>query len=265
VINWTMPGNVAYLPVDENSAEWSTSGTAVETRTEGQAKTEKKPALAQPTISLTKYSSMIPMSDEFINDTIGDYLQYAIQRQLAKIRYAESTAIVTAITGSGALIAVNSYTTASIYWIDILNMYQRVAPQYRNPGLCWLVNTDGEAELLDMAFDPSATAGKGPLYLPGGFANGPASNKLLGWDVLVHPYIPRVGTDNAILIANLGEVIGFRKNGPRVGVSEHFAFDQDIQVLKLTDRFGAATWSATPLTDPKAGSATLSAFVGINY
>jgi HK97 family phage major capsid protein len=264
IINWSSPGNVLTLPVDEESAAWATGGPTVETRTEGQAKTAVKDAVVQRTVSLTKYSSMIPMSDEYLADTFGDMLQYRIQKAVEKIEYLEGKAVITAITGSSAKIAVNCYSQGNLYWVDVLNMYSRVYGPYRS-NMVWLASAPVEAELLNMSFDPSATAGIVPTMLYQAYAGNTPEGRLLGKPIVIHGGIANLGTDACLIAADLTQVVGFRKGGMKASTSEHFAFDQDMTVLKVTDRFGAATWSNAVIVEPSTGVGSQSAFIAINY
>lgn len=265
----TTAGNSITIPKDETTP-WGTAGIRVYWEAEGNAATASKPALQYTTMRLNKLFGLVPVSDENLDDAPGLeswLMAVAPGRMAAKI----NTAVVAGtgagqplgIIGSPCTISVAKQTSQpadTIYYANIVKMWARMyAPSRRNA--IWLINQDAEPQLDQMAFDPAATAGKVPIYLPNNTIAGSPYATLKGRPVVPVQACKTLGDVGDIILADMTQYWALTKgSGVQSDVSIHLYFDQGLTSFRFIFRVnGQPIWGSA--ITPENGNNTLSCFI----
>lgn len=261
-------GNNLTIPKDETTP-WQTSG-GVQVYWENEAGQigQTKPQLEMTTIRLAKLTALVPLSDEVLEDAPG-LESWLRAKAPGKMASKINSAIVDGngvgkplgILRAGSLISVAKETSQpadSIFYANIVKIWSRMyAPCRRNA--VWLINQDIEPQLYQMAFDPDATAGKVPVYLPPGGASGSPYGTLMGRPVVPIEACKTLGDKGDIILADLSQYWALRKSGQdiRTDVSMHLYFDQALTAFRFIFRVnGQPAWGA--VIAPENGSMTRS-------
>ena len=264
----TGSNNMTY-PKDE-SAPWDhTSGIRVYWENEAASVSASKAAFETETIRLAKLMAMVPVSEELLEDAPGleSYLRSkAPAKMVSKINSAiidgngvgkplgilKAPSLVTVAIESGP------QTADTVWYANIVKMWGRLyAPLRRNA--VWLINQDVEQSLMQMAFDPAATAGKVPAYLPPNGAAGSPYATLMGRPVIPVQACKTLGDAGDIILADMSQYMVLTKAGQdiRTDVSMHLYFDQALQAFRFMFRLnGQPHWGST--ISPENGTNTLS-------
>lgn len=262
-------GSSAVIPVETAAYAWATAGIAASATSEAAAMTQTKNVTASVNIGLTKYTELVPITDELLSDSSFNMMNLNIGIALNKLKYKVQTDMIssngnglTAIEGiiySDNLVSVNRAGSSVIGFADLLNMYSRFAPQFKSNAV-WLINHITEAKLLAMT--NGATNSPYPLLLPGLDATRAPYRTMLGHDVIVVPNIPDYGTAGDVFLIDPKRYLSpVKGNSPKIDTSMHFWFDQGTEALRIQYRIGGKNLDPAAFIDPNGGTNTLSTTV----
>jgi len=264
----TTSSNSFTVPIDETTP-WQTSG-GIQAYWENEAgqKQQSKLALTEMTTKLNKLISLVPVTDELLEDA-GSLTSYLRSKAPEKMLFRVNDALVNG-TGAGqplgflrspATITVNPESGQSpdtLRFGNILSMWGRMyAPCRRNA--IWMVNQDVEQQLMSLGFRDGSDH---PVYLPpGGLADAPYG-RLMGRPVIVSETAPALGDRGDISLLDWSTYLSIVKTGGiRNDVSIHLWFDYDVTAFRFVMRIGGQPWWRTPINRFQNGANTLSCFV----
>ncbi len=265
----TSASNSITFPADETTPWQSSGGILCSWESEGGLKAQSKPSLTEKTVKLNKLVSLVPMTDELLEDA-GAMANYVNRKAPSKMTYAINNAIING-TGVGQPLGIlNSAGTISVAaesgqapdtvrFENIVNMWGRLTPQARSNAI-WLLNPDVETQLMQMQFPGTGTAV--PAYLPPGGLSASPYGTLLGRPVIPNESNPALGDVGDIILGDLNSYLTVIKGGGvRQDVSIHLYFDYDITAFRFVFRIGGQPWWNLPITAAQAGAATRGFFV----
>ncbi len=258
--------NQVTVPVDETTP-WATSG-GIQTNweQEGAQAVQTKPALAQATVRCFKLRSLVPITEELLEDVtaLSNYLGTKLPQ---KFTYALNDAIVNG-TGTGQPLGIlnspakvtvtkeSGQATLTVNAANVVKMWGRCYGPWRSNGI-WLMNQDVEQQILQMTLGSAGW----PAYLPPGGLSGAKYGTLLGRPVVLTEACKSLTTEGDIILTDLSQYLAVVKaGGLRQEVSMHVWFDYDMTAFKFTMRMGGQPWWGAAITR-KSGTNTLSSIV----
>lgn len=262
--------NSIVLPKDETTP-WGGSGAQAYWESEAGQKTQSKPVFGQNALRLNKLIALVPVTDELLDDApaIDSYLR----RRVPEVMTAKINTAIISGTGAGqprgilnaaSLITVApnvSQPASSIWFENIAAMYSRMAASSL-PRAVWLVNQSILPQLFTMSFDPQATAGKVPVYLPGGMVADAPFGTLLGRPIVPVEATSALGDVGDIIFADLTQYLTATKGQDiRTDVSMHLFFDYDVTAFRFVFRVAGQPWWDSAITPQAAGAPTLGHFI----
>lgn len=263
--------NQMTVPMD-STTPWATSGGPQAAWTdEGVDIALSKPALGTLTVKAYKLASIVPMTDELLEDAgaMSNYLRTKVPQ---KFTSAINTALISGNgTGKpqGILNSPSKVTVAAesgqgagtVVAKNITKMWGRLYAALRS-GAVWLINQDVEQQLQMLAMP--GTAPQVPLYVPpGGFSEAPYG-RLFGRPVMPFEACSAVGTEGDIILTNPKSYLSVLKSsGLRQDVSIHAYFLSDVTAFRFVMRVGGQSWWGGALTRQN-GSNTLTNIVTLN-
>lgn len=265
----TSGSNSFTVPIDETTPWQTSGGIQAAWESEGGQKAQSKPNLTELTVKLNKLVSLVPVTDELLEDA-GSLRNYLTTKTPDKFNFKITDAIVNG-TGAGqplgflrapATIEVtpqSGQAADTLRYQNVIDMWGRMyAPCRRNS--IWLVNQDIETLLMQMSFR-DATSTPVPVYMPpGGLADSPYG-RLLGRPVVVSEAVPAIGDRGDISLVDLSTYLSIVKSGGiRSDVSIHLWFDYDITAFRFVMRVGGQPWWRAAISRFNGGN-SLSCFV----
>lgn len=259
-------GNGITFPKDETAPWDTTNGVQAYWGGEGDVKTPSKPVFSMTNLRLNKLFSLVPVSDELLEDAPGleSWLRVkAPQKMQARL----NTALVRGngvgkplgFLNAASLITVSkevSQDADTIVYANIVKMWARMyAPLRRNA--VWLINQDVEPQLLNLAFREDASSPV-PAYMPaGGLSSSPFAT-LMGRPVVPVEAASTIGDKGDIALVDWSQYMGLTKGRDiQTDVSMHIYFDQDLTAFRFVLRVaGQPLWGST--ITPENGSLTRS-------
>lgn len=275
----TTSGNTFTCPVDMTTP-WQTSG-GIQTYwgAEAGTKTQSKPQLQDRTTKLNKLYALVPMTDELMDDApaLDSYLR---KKAPAKISFAADLAIVNG-TGVGqplgflrsaALVSVGKESgqqADTLIATNVIKMYSAMYAPSRSRAV-WLINQDIEPKLMKLSIAGTDETGNtvsgwgGLVYTPANGLAGAPYGTLFGRPVIPHQAMETLGDLGDIAFVDLTQYLLLLKSGanPRVDVSMHLWFDQDVTAYRFVLRIGGIPWWDAPI-DARDGTADYSPFVAM--
>lgn len=273
----TTTGNSFTAPVDMTTPWQSSGGIQAYWGAEGAVKTQSKIALQDRTTKLNKLYALVPMTDELLEDAPGmdAYLRLKAPQ---KIGFAANLSIVRGtgvgqplgFMNSNALVSIaieSGQQADTLVGNNIIKMYARMDPASL-PNAVWLINPDILPQLFKLAVPGTdntgnAVTGWGALiYTPAnGFAGAPFGT-LFGRPVIPTQAMETLGDLGDIAFVDLSKYLTLLKSGqnPRIDVSMHLWFDQDVTAYRFVLRIGGVPWWDAPVS-ARDGSATYSPFI----
>lgn len=251
-------------PIDEETP-W-TGGISVSWDGEGAAATAQKPKLGKLEIPIHKVRGLVNVTDELLEDApaLQSMLTTAFGAALldalnAKIVNGDGIGAPLGIMNTASLVSVakeNAQPDDTVVAANISKMWARLHSSARQSAV-WLINQDVEAQL------PLMTIGNQPVYLPPGGLTGAPFGTIFG-----RPVIP---TEQCAGLGDLGDIVLFgaksyllmQRRGATFSSSMHFAFDQDLQSIKLVARYGGRSKWTKALARKGASANTLSNIVAL--
>ena len=265
----TSSSNSITFPADETTP-WQTSGGILAAwESEGGLKGQSKPNLTEKTVKLNKLVSLVPVTDELLEDA-GALANYINRKAPDKMNFKVDAAIIDG-TGvgqpKGILRSAGTITVAAesgqaadtVVFANIVNMYNRLTPEARRNAV-WLVNPDVEAQLQVMQFPGTGTAV--PVYLPPGGLSAAPYASLMGRPIIPHQALPVLGDSGDIVLGDLSSYLSVVKSGGvRSDVSIHLWFDYDMTAFRFVLRVGGQPWWDSEIAPFRQGALSRGFFV----
>lgn len=272
-------GNTFTCPKDETTP-WQTSGGILAYWDgEAAAATQSKPSLESETIKLNKLRALVPVTEELLDDAAA-MDAYLRRKAPDKIAFKVNLAIVQGsgvgqplgILNAGSLVTVSKESgqqADTLVGNNITKMYTAM-PSANKANAVWLINPDINPQLMKLAIPGTDNTGNAVtgwgalLYTPPGGLSGAPYGTLLGKPVIETQACETLGDVGDIIFADLSAYMALLKSGPnpRVDVSMHLWFDQDLVAYKFVLRMGGAPWWSSTMS-ARDGSATYSPFVAL--
>ncbi len=255
--------NSLSVPVSQSTA-WGNTGVQAYWAGQGDQLTQSKPQFEYRNLRLHKLTSLVPASDELLEDVTA--LDAFIGAEAARaLRYKVDDAIINGdgvakplgLLNAGAAVTVakeTSQVAGTLEAANIAKLYARMPASSINNAV-WLMNQDVLPQLLTM------TLGNQPIYLPpNGIGDSPFGT-LLGRPVLLSQHAQTLGTRGDIMFVDLTQYLALTKTGGiHASSSMHLWFDYDVTAFRFTFRVGGQPWLSAPIT-PDNSSDALSPFV----
>ncbi len=273
----TTSSNHITFPKDETTPWQTSGGIQVYWEGENDQLSQSKVSLKDETVKANKVTALVPVTEELLEDasSLNGYLNRKVPE---KMDFAVTLAILQGtgvgkplgILNSNCLVSVAKDTTTSpvqaadtIRYKNIVDMWSRMYSKCRGNAI-WLINQDIEPQLYQMAFDPTATAGQVPVYLPPGGVSASPYGTLMGRPVVVTEATNTLGDKGDIILADMSQYMTVAKTGGiRSDVSIHLWFDYDTAAFRFIWRIGGQPWWSAAI-DKRDGSNTLSCFVTLD-
>lgn len=274
-------GSTYYMNVEEG-APWASTGVQAFWTGEGQVKAQSKPAIEQRMVKVDKLASIVPVTDELLEDSsaLDAYL-----RRITPERFVfELNKAIVQGNGVGKPLGIlNSPATVSvakesgqqadtIVGSNIIKMYSRMWADLRNrPNTVWLINQDIEPQLYKLSIPGTDNTGNavtgwgGLVYMPANGLSGQPYGTLFGKPVIATQAMETLGDKGDIIFAAMSQYLVVTKGGlnPKLDISIHFWFDQDITAYRWVLRIGGAPWWGSTIA-ARDGSTTYGAFVTLD-
>lgn len=251
----TTSSNSITFPVDETEPWRTSNGVRVYWESEGGQKTQSKPHLVETTVKANKLISLVPMTDELLEDAasmttwlntkVPDHINYAVNDAIVR---GTGVGQPLGILNSGGLITVaaeSGQTADTIRFENVVNLYTRM-PAASKRNAVWLVNEDIEGQLLQMQFPGTGTAV--PAYMPPGGLSAAPYGSLMGRPVMPMESCSALGDVGDIIFADMSKYMTLVKGGLRQDVSVHLFFDYDITCFRFVLRIGGKPWYNAAIT-----------------
>lgn len=275
----TTSSNSITVPMDETTP-WQTSG-GILSYWDGELDqlTQSKPALKQNNIRLNKLTTLVPVSEELLEDApaMDSYLR---AKAPAKMAFKVNLAIVQGDGVAKPLGILNSACTVSVAKVgsqvadtlvgqNVISMWARMYAPCRQNAV-WLINQDIEPQLLTLMkqgkLDTGAVdTGWGvPLYTPPGGLSQTPYGTLFGRPVIPTQACETLGDKGDIILADLSKFMYVTKGGGiRSDVSMHLYFDYAALAYRFILRVAGHPWWTSSIS-PRDGANTLSCFVTLD-
>jgi HK97 family phage major capsid protein len=273
----TASGNTITFPVDETTAHQTSGGVQAYWDSEAATINQSKLALKELSIKLNRITSLVPVTDELLEDTnaLGGYIT---KKAGEKIGFKINDAIVNG-TGVGqplgimnapckvAVAAESSQTSTTIHGRNIVKMLARL-PASSFGRSVWLINQDCLPQILTLGVEitkaDGTVAGAGPMYMaPNGLMAGSPYGTLMGRPIVVTEACATLGTTGDIILADMSQYLTIVKSsGLKSDTSIHLFFDQNATAFRFVLRMNGQPWLSAAIAR-KNGSNTLSHFVAL--
>jgi len=161
----------------------------------------------------------------------------------------------------------SSQVTGTIIANNVIKMYNRLYAPSRSSAV-WLYNQEAEPQLFNLSLPGRDNTGAAAanwgalLWMPAGGLSGSPYSTLFGRPMIPTQACSSLSTEGDIILADLSQYMALLKSGPnpRLDVSMHLWFDQDLTAYKFTLRMGGQPWWTVP-AQPLAGGNTYSTIV----
>lgn len=273
----TVSGNSFTCPLDMTTPWQTSGGIQAYWGSEAATKTQSKPALQEVTTKLNKLYSLVPMTDELVEDAsaMDAYLR---RKAPEKIAFAASLALLSGtgvgqplgIGNSPAIVSVTKETSQvadTLVANNIIKMYSRMWAPSRSKAV-WLINQDIEPQLLKLSIPGTDNVGNavtgwgGMVYLPANGFSGSPFGTLFGRPVIPTQACETLGDQGDVYFIDFSQYLLLLKGGPnpKVDISMHLWFDQDVTAFRFVLRIGGMPWWSGTVA-ARDGSATYSPFI----
>lgn len=234
----TAGGEDLVLP---SQSAWSTALI----KAEGSQIAESDPLFGKTTLKAYKYSTMIQVTSEFINDSNIDVLGFLAQQLGDAFGYninadlttgdgsSKPTGIVhaagTGVTGVGT--AVSSLGTGAFRADDVIDLiYSLDGAARRLPGFGVMANGSGIAALRKLK-----TSGGDFIFMPTLDAATP--DRVMGVNLIENPHVASPGSAaKSLVAAHFPSYYVRSAGGLTIARSDDFAFDYDVVTIRATWR-----------------------------
>jgi HK97 family phage major capsid protein len=275
----TVQGNSFTCPVDETSPWQTTGGIQVTWDGEAAPANQSKPKLTERTVKLNKIRALVPMTEELLDDAsaMDAYLR---RKTPEKLNFAINLALINGSGNGQPMGALNApckvtvpketnQQPGTIIGMNVFHMYNHMYGPLRNKAV-WVINQEVEPQLFKLSIPGTDNTGNfatnwgGMLYIPPGGISGAPYGTIFGRPVIPTQACSALSTEGDILFINWDQYLAILKGGanPRVDVSMHLWFDQDLLAFRFILRIGGVPWWSQPL-QPLNGSNQYSSIVSL--
>ncbi len=256
-------GNSLTFP-SSMTTPWGTTGVQARWTAEAAAITQDKPVLQDVNVKLHKLATLVPISDELMEDApamgalvskmAGEAIDYKVSDSIANgngagqpLGFMNSPVLISQAKESGQ--AADTIVAA-----NIANMSSRLPVQMRRNAI-WLIHPDAEPQLSLM------TIANQPVYMPPGGLRDTPFARLLGRPVIPHQVCQTVGDLGDIMLVDLTQYLtAVKAGGLRAETSIHLWFDQDLMAFRFIFRIAGQPWWSE-VTTAANGTFTQSPFI----
>jgi HK97 family phage major capsid protein len=274
--NLEVAGNSMVFPKDETTP-WGSDGVRAYWQAEATAGTPTKPKLSTTMLRLYKLMSLVPVTDELLEDTSA-LDQYLPRKTGDSIRWKLNEAILFgngvgqplgAFSGNAVVTVAKetSQATLTLLFQNIAKMIARL-PEGSFARARWLANNDVLPAIMGLTSPATGgAAGVYPVYVP------PIANSAQGGIQVANPYgtlftRPIMVTQHAKSFSAQGDLLlldpyyirSITKDLLETAVSLHLYFDADAAAFRTTSRVDSQPKIVNPIA-PYNGSNNLSPFV----
>lgn len=255
------------VPLDAIAAHNESEGIKATWEAEGAAITPSKPKLGLLEVKLHRLSTLIPLSDELLEDGVG--IASWLPRKVGQLFTARiNDAIVRGTVGkplglleSPALVTIakeGGQTAATINLQNILKMFAAL-PAASQKRMVWIATPAAILQLGQLVL----TGGASPnLFWPQGVLGAPG-NTLLGRPLIMSEAASVLGTEGDLIAWDpTTYLVAEKASGVRADTSIHCYFDQHLTAFRFSVRIGGACTWAAPVTRGD-GVATMSPIVSL--
>lgn len=251
-------GNNLVIPTHEHTSWGTGGGIASATTAEGGAIAQTRAAFGQVNVLLQKYTSLVPVTEEllednpvgmesFVSDIAGEKIAWDINNDVVNGTGPAATTTLGIVNSGGTKTqAIEAGQTSYLVPENINNMWRSMLPQNRRNAV-WLINQELEDELEGLFAD--GTSGSWPVFMPAGGLSERPYDTLKGRPIIYNQYCPTPGTPGDIILADMGQYIGgIKTGGLKQQISVHVFFEYDVTAFKFTMRFGGQPWRSNLIT-----------------
>ena len=253
------------MPTDSNSIEvpsddvapWDTTkGPCAYWEGEAQQYTPSKIALTSKTQRLFKLTSLVPVTEELLEDAPG--LDAYLRRKVGGIFDFKISLAIIQGTGAGQPLGllnspsilsvekVSGQGADTVVWDNIVDMWSALDANCAGNSV-WVCNPSTRPQLLKMTI-PVGTGGV-PAYMPADAAAGRPFQTLMGQPIIFSQATEPLGSQGDIILADFSQYwTSLKRGGIRTDVSVHLWFDYDLMAYKFRFRLAGMPWWATPIT-----------------
>lgn len=246
--------NRLQVPLDAISPHNDAEGIRATWEAEGAAITPTKPKLGLLEVPLNRLSTLIPLSDELLEDGVG--VASWLPRKVGQLFTARINDAIVRGTGVGrplglleapALVTIakeGGQAAATINLQNILKMFAAL-PAASQKRMVWVVTPTALLQLGQLVL----TGGASPnLFWPQGVLGAPG-NTLLGRPLVVSEAASALGTVGDIIAWDpTSYLVAEKASGFRADTSIHCYFDQHLTAFRFSVRIGGACTWAAPVT-----------------
>ena len=265
--NVEITGNSMAFPKDETTP-WGTNGIRAYWQGEATTALATKPVLGLSTLRLKKLMSLVPTTDELLEDAnaLSNYLPTKVAESIRwktneSILFGAGNGVPVGALTCGATVTVpkeTGQTTQTVLPHNLAKMIARL-PSGSFAKAVWIVNNDVLPALFTL------TLGNYPIYLPTGLNVGGIQvspfGTLLGRPVYVSQHANSFSSQGDILLVDLNYYQTITKaGGVQTATSMHLYFDSDLTAFRTTFRMDGQSKISSPIS-PAKGNATMSPFV----
>lgn len=192
-------GTTVNVPIDNESDDgaWVSTGESSEFDLDA-------PAVSKVTMTLTKYTKKITITEELLHDEDSGLLEFLNQYVADGLAALYNNLLVTeALASATAALTLDSPTTIDDTEIPEL-VYKLKAEYAHNPNVTWLMNRSTEGYIRSIASDSQFLFAPTPAGRPG------SRSELWGLPVVTSSYMPAMGAGNKSLIVGDWSRMGVR-------------------------------------------------------
>lgn len=258
----TVSGNSMTFPTDETTP-WGSNGVQAYWEDEAAQMAQSKPKFGSQTLRLSKLTSLVPVTDELLEDA-GALNGYLPRKTSTAIRWKTNDSIINGngvakplgIFNAAALVTQakeGSQVADTIVAENIVKMFSRST----NPGgSVWLVHPDAFPQL------PLLSINNQPVYtMPGNGIQSAPAGMLLGRPVIMTDTAQTVGDKGDIYFVDFSAFKSITKQGGiQTATSIHLWFDYNTTAFRATFRVAGRPWLESAIS-PAKGATTRSPFV----
>jgi HK97 family phage major capsid protein len=252
--------------VDETSRASSVfGGLSASWTEEGAALPESEARFGRVVLQAAKLASSCDVPNELLADSSPAIDVVLAAMFGSALAFYEDLAFLTG-TGAGEPLGVlnsaacitqdkeTGQTADTVVLENITKMYSRLFPRSKRRAV-WLCSPDVTPELHTLA----VPVGVGGAPYPA-FRETDGEYRLLGLPLFECEYLPKLGDEGDLLLADLAYYLVGDRAEMRFQASEHVKFTQDMTVYRAIERADGRPWLLSAIEPQNAGP-TLSAFV----
>ena len=240
-------------------------GVVAATISESANITQSKTNWEQITLTLSKESIIVPVSNELLEDNnvaLGSVIAEQAGFQITKAKNGgilQGSTAFTGIIGHASAVNVVRQAHLQVQFLDVLDMYASFAfddASYESS--VWFAHPTVIPQLGNM------TSGNYNIYFPPGGAQDGSVGRLMGRPIIVTGWAEPLGTPGDLILADMKKYVSGYRNGMQSMVSPHVFFLTDEQAFRFTERVCGRPGLSSPIT-LEDGVTQVSPFVTLGH